>query len=603
MTLQAFVPVVQQLPHSGLRERMGQFLKALPLDVPSNSSSSVRQAELVSLLAEVEPLVADRTEEGKRYVRSSSPHLRVAKIDGEPLAVHVQRLRTCVEEFAAATGRTAKALRSKVVLHLKGVGFWLWPDDRRFHWTVAVIIPAFNREEFIGRALRSCLRQVRVADEIIVVDDGSTDRTAEAAHEAAPQAIVITQENKRQSAARNTGLRASTADFIHFLDSDDELYPEAISRKLCAYTAHPDVQVCYSTVKPCLPDNGPPVSWGRGQFKLRTDQYPDQLLQNVAVERRCPFIPSTVMCPRWFLEEVGDWNESLLNAEDTELWFRMAMRRPRVMSFSQPLTVRHVHHGNLESDSSARWNKIDVVRDFVPRLLESIDQNGPYIGPAVAQLLDLLEEALKRGRDVAEVTARLDAEISPLNASLIQLCDETPWGRIACSYLELMILGRRWHDLKEVYPVLRARLLAGCSAASNRWTSAQMQAFITRTLDTRTPDNDDFPARFAEKLIEACLANGMDPPLTMQQLRNFIRTCGRKQTRWHFASLAYRLLPRQLAKRAYLAYHAVGGFLRRRKRRPDSIDKSCFPREADTPAHAIPMVKTSRNLAQKKPEA
>jgi GT2 family glycosyltransferase len=99
---------------------------------------------------------------------------------------------------------------------------------------ISVIIPAYNRAHLLGETLRSILNQTVTADEVIMVDDGSTDDTAKAAETAfaewesrkvkgqrSPEFKVIRQENKGPAAARNAGFTASKGEFIHFFDSDD----------------------------------------------------------------------------------------------------------------------------------------------------------------------------------------------------------------------------------------------------------------------------------------------------------------------------------------------------------------------------------------------
>src|SRR3954452_504761 len=88
---------------------------------------------------------------------------------------------------------------------------------------ISIIIPVFNCAEYIGGAIRSCLKQIWPSDEIIVVDDGSFDGTAEILHEFAlhPQVRVLRQTNQGVSLARNAGVRVSTGSFVAFLDADD----------------------------------------------------------------------------------------------------------------------------------------------------------------------------------------------------------------------------------------------------------------------------------------------------------------------------------------------------------------------------------------------
>ncbi len=94
--------------------------------------------------------------------------------------------------------------------------------------TVSVVIPAYNAAKYIGRAIDSVLAQTRPADEIIVVDDGSTDNTADVAHGYGDKIRFIRQENAGASVARNTGIEAATSEWIAFLDADDEWLPQKL---------------------------------------------------------------------------------------------------------------------------------------------------------------------------------------------------------------------------------------------------------------------------------------------------------------------------------------------------------------------------------------
>lgn len=100
-------------------------------------------------------------------------------------------------------------------------------------WTIAVVIPAYNRAETIGRALESVRSQRRPPDEIIVVDDGSTDVTADRARHGDGVRIVGLPRSG-VSAARNAGVEASSADFVAFLDSDDRWDAGHLSRTAAA---------------------------------------------------------------------------------------------------------------------------------------------------------------------------------------------------------------------------------------------------------------------------------------------------------------------------------------------------------------------------------
>ncbi|ARO25269.1 glycosyltransferase family 2 protein [Rhizobium sp. S9] len=109
--------------------------------------------------------------------------------------------------------------------------------------TVAVVIPAYNAEEFIAATLRSVVDQTHSALEIIVVDDGSTDDTASICREFAaadPRITILSTENRGVAAARNAGIEASRSSYIAFIDADDLWHPTYVERMLSALHPLPD---------------------------------------------------------------------------------------------------------------------------------------------------------------------------------------------------------------------------------------------------------------------------------------------------------------------------------------------------------------------------
>jgi glycosyltransferase involved in cell wall biosynthesis len=111
---------------------------------------------------------------------------------------------------------------------------------------VSVIVPAYNAERFLGRALRSALAQTYPHLEIIVVDDGSTDGTAGVIHSFTDVRIRhLAQPNRGQGAARNLAIRASAGRFVTFLDADDLYLPPKVERQVDFLTAHPDCAIVF----------------------------------------------------------------------------------------------------------------------------------------------------------------------------------------------------------------------------------------------------------------------------------------------------------------------------------------------------------------------
>jgi glycosyltransferase involved in cell wall biosynthesis len=99
---------------------------------------------------------------------------------------------------------------------------------------VSVIIPTYNKARYIGRTVDSVLKQTYPNIEIIVVDDGSTDHTSDVLSQYQSTVSHIWQPNQGPSAARNTGLNASSGDFLLFLDSDDIVTPDKLALQTVA---------------------------------------------------------------------------------------------------------------------------------------------------------------------------------------------------------------------------------------------------------------------------------------------------------------------------------------------------------------------------------
>ncbi|MDR7415111.1 MAG: glycosyltransferase family A protein [Armatimonadota bacterium] len=103
--------------------------------------------------------------------------------------------------------------------------------------TVSLVIPAYNAEASLREALDSVFAQSRLPDEVVVVDDGSTDRTAEIAASYGDRVCLVRQPNRGEAAARNTGVRSARGELVAFLDADDLWLPGYLASQLRVYEA------------------------------------------------------------------------------------------------------------------------------------------------------------------------------------------------------------------------------------------------------------------------------------------------------------------------------------------------------------------------------
>jgi glycosyltransferase involved in cell wall biosynthesis len=184
---------------------------------------------------------------------------------------------------------------------------------------VSAVIPCYNQAQFLAAAIESVLAQTYPRIELFVVDDGSSDHTAEVARQFAA-VHYLRQENRGVSAARNAGLKASCGDYIVFLDADDRLLPDAISAHLQCFAAHPEAGFVVGDIDQ-IDEDGTYVDSPRWPL-LYGDCY-EQLLKVNHVANTI-----AVMFKRSVFERAGAFDESHAAGEDYELLLRVARHFP-----------------------------------------------------------------------------------------------------------------------------------------------------------------------------------------------------------------------------------------------------------------------------------
>ncbi len=184
---------------------------------------------------------------------------------------------------------------------------------------VTVVVPVFNREAAVRRAIASVLAQTCQDFELIVVDDGSTDGTGEAVAALTDPRIRLIRHDKNRggSAARNTGIRAGSAPYVAFLDSDDEWLPTKLERQLAVFeSSSGQVALVYTGSERVYSDG----TVERYIPRRRSDLSRALLTDNVVGE-------TTVgMVRRSAVLETGGFDETLPAAQEMDLWLRLAER-------------------------------------------------------------------------------------------------------------------------------------------------------------------------------------------------------------------------------------------------------------------------------------
>jgi glycosyltransferase involved in cell wall biosynthesis len=252
--------------------------------------------------------------------------------------------------------------------------------------TVSVAIPCFNAQEFLHETLTSVLNQKLLPDEVIVIDDGSTDASAEIAGQFGDPVRVVRQRNQGESVARNRAFDEATGDLIAFLDADDIWKPEKIMRQVECFQ-NDDRLVC--------------VHSAYFNFGVSSDvcisRTPPELRYGITHVACHPFlIPSATMVRRSVAARFPTWTQY---GEDL-IFFLELLHEGTFHQIEDPLTGHRVH-SNAQSSKSAI--EIDWYRSVCTWLDQSRHHNDASMRKAIesgwsARLTRAATHALLRGR-------------------------------------------------------------------------------------------------------------------------------------------------------------------------------------------------------------
>jgi glycosyltransferase involved in cell wall biosynthesis len=204
---------------------------------------------------------------------------------------------------------------------------------------ISAVIPSYNAERCLARAVESVLQQTYPAHEIIVVDDGSKDETPVAAAKFGDRVRYVRQDNAGAAAARNRGIEMATGDWIAFLDADDWWLRDHLANQAAIIARHPNLvwvsgrfldgwSEGLTTLKP--------VTEEFRRFLAEGEYFPDFYEGALAGFN---FSTCAMLIQKKVLVNAGLFDVTLKVSEDCDLWFRIADRHPVIGYVDSPLFV------------------------------------------------------------------------------------------------------------------------------------------------------------------------------------------------------------------------------------------------------------------------
>jgi glycosyltransferase involved in cell wall biosynthesis len=220
------------------------------------------------------------------------------------------------------------------------------------HQLISVIIPVYNGDRYLGEAIQSVLDQTYPVHEVIVVDDGSTDKSAEIARQF-PQVKLLTQPNQGDATARNLGVKYATGDFIAFLDADDRWLPHKLAQQMQVFSVDASIDIIFTHVQQFIsPELDPSI---QANLHCPTEPMAGQL-------------PTTTMMRRSSFQKIGNFNSQLKLGTFIDWIARAQEANLGIITLPETLAERRIHTTNMGIQlRNSRQDYIQIVKAALDR--------------------------------------------------------------------------------------------------------------------------------------------------------------------------------------------------------------------------------------------
>ena len=224
--------------------------------------------------------------------------------------------------------------------------------------TVSVVVPVHDGAAYLAECLASILEQTVAPLEVVVVDDGSTDRSGDIARSFGEPVRCLRQPHGGPASARNHGVTEARGEFIAFLDADDLLVPQKLERQLARFAANPDLQFCDAYSQNFWSPEIPPGA--RNVAPRETFTHGEVPKPNLII---------TWLLRRVLFDRLGGFDVARRLGEDSEWWDRVGASGVAAETLDEVLAMRRLHANNL-----TRRSYDEYLRQVVRRSKERMER-------------------------------------------------------------------------------------------------------------------------------------------------------------------------------------------------------------------------------------
>ncbi len=233
---------------------------------------------------------------------------------------------------------------------------------------VTIVLPAYNASEYLAETIKSVINQTYTDFELLVIDDGSTDDTADIVRDFGKQdsrVRLISQENQGVSVARNTGIKMAQGEFIAFLDADDLWLPNKLALHVQHLSANPNIGLSFARVEFMTFDGKPTRKYSNPPFK--------NITAKKLYEENPAVTPSNALFRRMALQKVGGFDGELSGMADSELLLRVKCHGWQVEGIDEVLVLYRTNLAGMSSQlykMEEDWNLLSQkVNAYAPELI------------------------------------------------------------------------------------------------------------------------------------------------------------------------------------------------------------------------------------------